>query len=66
MPTNKSRTLITLTLEELTSLKREAAENGKSLNNLLRVKIGLPELKRGATILQNRNKHGRKGKREEI
>ena len=66
MPTNKSRTLITLTPEELDALRREAAKNGKSLNNLLRVKIGLPELKRGATISQNRNKYGRKGKREEI
>ncbi len=50
MPTNKTRTLITLTFEELTNLKGEAAENEKSLNNLLRGKIGLPELKRGAEI----------------
>ena len=42
MPTNKHRTLITLTLEELASLKREATKNAKSLNNYLRVKIGLP------------------------
>lgn len=66
MPTNKNRTLITLTFEELTSLKREAAENEKSLNNYLRVKIGLAELKRGGVKGNTGNKHGRRRNKEAV
>ncbi|MDQ3180265.1 MAG: hypothetical protein M3Q33_07070 [Acidobacteriota bacterium] len=66
MPANKTRTLITLTPDELETLRREAAENKKSLNNYLRVKIGLPELKRGAEIGNKRNPHGRRRNKEAI
>lgn len=66
MPTNKTRTLITITPEEHENLRREALETGKSLNNYLRVKIGLPELKRGETIEQNRKKPNHGKNREAI
>ena len=62
MPTKKPRTLITLTPDELDTLRREAAENNKTLNNVFRVKIGLPELKRGGKVGNKGNRFGRSGK----
>ncbi len=67
MPTNKTRTLITLTLDELENLRREAAEKETSLNNSLRSKIGLPELKHGGKREKKKEKpHGRRKNREAI
>lgn len=48
MPTKHRQAKITLTIEEEGRLTIEAAEKGLTLSNLLRTRLNLPTLERGA------------------
>ena len=62
MPTKHKQRNLTLTAEEDETFRREAAEAKTSVSNLLRRKLGLSEIKRGATEKNKRNPFGRSGK----